>query len=753
MQKNNQDLWTGRFITSSSGEVKEEPIFSLEEMFTGQVQKQEPVEDRLKPPVEFKRIFAVNKQIRSAQLDITAHGIYQAYLNSQRTDDALLAPDFTEYNKFLQYQSIDVTDMIKQSTNILGIVVADGWYAGRISVPGGSCQFGKHLALLLDLTLKYEDGTEEIIGSDDKFTTGSGKWCYADLQIGEKQDLRKADDWLTSESKFSQSAIYLKEEDNYDVLTEQTSTQVKRKMLLNAKKIWHEGDAIVVDFGQVIAGRTRLKTYLKKGQTIKLEHAEALNEEGGFFKNIVGRNKDQTDVFIGRGQEEILEPDFTCHGFRYVKITGLKELKANNIKAVVIFSDLKQTGHIHVSNKKINRLLQNVKWSQRGNMVSIPTDCPQRERMGWTGDMQVFAPASTFYYDTESFIARWLKSVRLDQLNDGEIVDYSPAPKDFWASNDFTGSFSSAGWGDAIIMVPWTLYQRYGHKQILEENYSAMVKWHEYCKNSAAADKEGDRRYIWNNQFNYGDWMFPSYMMKYHDPMKTAKATSDLVGTAFLAHSASLLGKISEILDKDAEPFNEYADTVKAAFTEYFLTDKGLKNDFQGCYVLTLAFDMVPNNEKDKLVNRLVNLIHENGDCLDTGFLSVPYLLDVLCDNGQEELAKKIFLQEKCPSWLYEVDKGATTIWESWSNIQPNGKIGDLSFNHYAMGCVLDWFIRRVCGLNSLAPGYKQISLDRQIDLDLDFNLSFESVNGLIKIWKKDNEYHYEIPDSIEVVD
>lgn len=747
--KNHKSSWIGSWISSGHATVSEEPEFTLEEMFSGVLRPQKPVEDRLHPTVYFKKVFQVSRVLEKAKLTITSQGIYQAYINGKKVTQAIFTPDYTEYNAHLMYQTYDVTALFHEGKNVLAVEVADGWYAGRISVQGGSAQFGNQLALLAELDLTYEDGSIQIIGTDNTFTTGNGKHVYADIQIGEKQDLRLDNDWKTSLEDLSENAFEI--EADYTRLAPQEGPMVCRKESLSAQKIWQEGQNLIVDFGQVIAGRVRLTADLAFGQEIILEHAEALNEAGLFFKNIVGRNKDATDIFVGRGQREILEPDFTFHGFRYVKITGLKELDLADIEAVAIYSDMKVTGHFTTSDNKVNRLLSNILWSQKSNMLSIPTDCPQRERVGWTGDMQVFAPASTFYLDTNAFIQRWLKSVRIGQRENGEIVDYSPTPFD--AKNSaFTGSYSSAGWGDAIIMVPWTLYERYGDKTVLEENYEAMLKWFAFAKESAAGDKEGDAVYIWDTKFHYGDWMFPSFMMAEPNPMRTAEVTKDLVATAFLAHSSELLADISVILGKSGAEFKNFAEKVKSAFNKYFVTIDGkLTSDYQGCYVLALAFKMVPKEVENQLIAQLVQKIKDNGNRLDTGFLSVPYLLDVLCQYGHSELAKTIFFQDACPSWFYEVNHGATTIWESWAGIQPDGKVGTFSFNHYAFGCVLDWIIRESVGLKTLEPGYKSIQIKPSLEIVESFDMTYQSVSGQICISKRKKEWVVKVPKEVDV--
>ena len=747
--KNQKKIWTGRWISASHARVSEEPEFSLEEMFSGKLRPQAPVEERLHPTVYFKKLFELDSPLKSAELIITSQGIYQAYINGVKTTEAIFTPDYTEYNAFLMYQGYDVTSLLKNGKNVLAVEVADGWYAGRISVQGGSAQFGNQLALLCELKLTFQNGEVKTIGSDESFTSGTGKHIYADIQIGEKQDLRFISSWQTD---FDDLPIKSFEIDaDYTRLSPQEGPMVYRQEFFPAQKIWAENESLIVDFGQVLAGRVRLSTYLAKGQQVVLEHAETLDENGLFFKNIIGRNKDATDVFIGRGQHDLLEPDFTFHGFRYVKITGLEALELKDIQAVAIYSSMRKTGSLTTSDEKVNQLLSNILWSQEGNMLSIPTDCPQRERVGWTGDMQVFAPASTFFLDTNQFIQRWLKNVRISQRENGEIVDYSPTPKDA-KNNVFTGSYSSAGWGDAIIMVPWILYQRYGDISVLEDNYDAMLKWFSYEQTSAAGNKTGDDQYIWDTQFHYGDWMFPSFMMANPNPMKTAEVTKDLVATAFLKHSAELLAKISEILGKDCSGFIQYAENVKRAFTKRFVTSDGkLSSDYQGCYVLALAFAMVPEQLEKKLVEELVKKITENGNTLDTGFLSVPYLLDVLCQHGYSNVAKDVFFQESCPSWFYEVNHGATTIWESWAAILPDGKVGTFSFNHYAFGCVLDWIVRETVGLKVVDPGYKSIKIQPLLEIVDSFELEFDSNSGKIYISKDKNEWQIRTPAEMNV--
>ena len=517
----------------------------------------------------------------------------------------------------------------------------------------------------------------------------------------------------------------------------------------------------MVDFGQVIAGRVTLDCVLGEGQELMLRHAEALDAEGRFFENIVGRNKDQRDSFVGRGRRELMEPAFTFHGFRYVCIESWDEalqgiFDPTCVEAHAIWASMTRTGRMVTSDARLNRLLENVLWSARGNLINVPTDCPQRERMGWVGDALIFAPTAAFLYDVDAHMRQWLASVRADQLPDGQILDYSPAPRAIMGSTEFLGALSSAGWGDAIVHVPWTLWQRCGDRTALEDNYEAMCVWHDFCVASAAGEapavpggelppvKEGDDRYIWDTKFHYGDWMFPSYMMGPNapGPVATAKATADLCATAYLVHTSDVLAQVAELLD-DAARANEcraYAANVRRAFRGRFVRDGGLLDrEFQGCYVLALAFDLFPEDQRQAAADHLAQMVVDNGNLLDDGFLGMPHLMDVLCRWGHADVAEALLLQDGCPSWLYGVDRGATTIWESWANVAPDGTVGTYSFNHYSFGCVADWMVRHVGGFAPTAPGYREILVAPHPVGDLSFcRTSFESVHGPFHVdWER----------------
>ena len=761
--------WVGRWIEPEQETVTQEPDFSLAQMFGGApLPPQLPVEERLHPTRLLRRVFETRGPVAHATLRMTARGLYQAWIDDMPVTDAVLLPGFTSYHKDLRYQEFDVTALLGRiGSHAWAAELADGWWAGRVAVQGQSAQWGDRLQLLGELEMEYADGSCEVIGTDSLFVSAPGSRVYADIQIGEKIDLRlEQKGWhLTDFDDSAWTSVMVTDEvpgEGEPAILLQEAPLARVQTRLPPASWWHEDDAIVVDFGQVIAGRVALEwCFLGNGQELVLRHAEALDADGRFFENIVGRNKDQRDVFVGRGEAERLEPAFTFHGFRYVRIEGWDEATqgpfgASRIEAHAIWADMARTGHVVTSDAHLNRLLENALWSARGNLINVPTDCPQRERMGWVGDALIFAPTASFFYDVDSLMRQWLSSVRADQLADGQVLDYSPAPRAIMGSAEFLGAVSSAGWGDAIVEVPFELMMRYGNLDVLRDNYQAMCAWHDFCVASAAGEvpavpggeapgaKTGDDRYVWDTKFHYGDWMFPSYMMgpDAPGPVATAKATADLCATAYLAHTSDRLARVALLLDDDARvrEYSTYADNVRRAFQARFVRGHGLLDrEFQGCYVLALAFDLFPEDQRQAAADHLAQMIRDNGMRLDVGFLGMPHLMSVLCRWGHADVAEALLFQDECPSWLYEVDHGATTIWESWANIAPDGTVGTYSFNHYSFGCVADWFVEYVAGLAPFSIGYREFSVQPKPLGNLSFcRTSLESPFGRIRIdWER----------------
>lgn len=761
-----KDDWQACWIEPEQKEAVEEPFITVQEMFSGGL-KDKSLEEKakdLRPPQLLRRKFTLTGDIKKARLYVTSHGVYQLELNGSRVGNNEFAPDFTAYNVRLQYQTYDVTDLLTAGNNAIGAVIADGWYIGRIQLTGHSCQFGNKLGLLLQLEVEYQDGTTERIVSDEQFVSSTGPWEYADLFIGEKYDARlEQQDWSCFDFN-DQNWKNVKQVDySFDNLVAQFGPNVRVMEEIVPLSVHRETDgAQIIDFGQIIAGRIRIAIEARNGDIITLQHSEVLDKDGKFFMNIIGRNKDQTDIFIAKGNgSEVYEPRFVFHGFRYVRITGLKApIKKDTVRAIVLYSDMETIGHFECSDQRLNRLQQNIQWSQKTNMLSIPTDCPQRERAGWTGDLQVFAPTAAFNMDVYTFLERWLGDVRKEQFPDGQIANFVPTGKYYVKECSSMGQLSSAGWGDAIIIVPWVLYERYGDVRVLEQNYEAMAKWLEYVQEKAETEipvsmTETDpivlerQKYLWNTGFHFGDWLIPSIVESANEntgPMDSAILTKELVATCFYANSALLFAKIAELLgDKEiSQTYYTLNKRIRKAFEEEYIESNGrISAHFQGIYILALQMNMVSSEKRPLVAAQLAQLIKDNDHKLDTGFLSVPYLMDVLIAEGYEDIAYRILYQTDCPSWLYEVERGATTIWESWSAIQKDGTVGHMSFNHYAFGCIGDWLYREPGGIKHSLPGYKHSIIEPNVNVGLSSAKAvLRTGYGILSsAWERNNDF------------
>ena len=726
-------LWIGSWVEPRQEPVSEEPDIPLEAMLdpTKIADFVPPVEERLHPSPLVRQGIALRGTPARARLYATAHGCYQAEINGAIVGDEILAPGYDEHPKRLSFQTYDVTDLLTGSDNVIGFTLSDGFWAGRISFTGTSRNYGDKLQLLWQLHVVYDDGSSEVFASDDTARSSTGPLRYADIFIGEMRDDRySVAGWARpgfDDSAWEPVSIVGR---NYDGLVPFLGEPVRRVMEIHDVnvRVTDRGDTII-DVRQNIAGRIRLQARGAAGTKIVLEHTEALTPDGEFQVNILGRNKDQTDVWVLAGAgEETYEPTFAFHGFQYVRVTGYPgDLTPADVTAVVISSDLTPAGSLETSDPRINRLHENVVWSQRANYLSIPTDCPQRERAGWSGDAQIFAPAATNNSDVRLFLTRWLANARAAQLDDGQIPNIIPHTPSFAAMSAAQGTpFSSAGWGDAITMVPWTLWERYGDIDALAENYDAMKRWVDYCRNDAeqtlpdglelaglSVSERDHQRYLRNSVFHFGDWLAPSTMAGGGpEAMFVAPAlTGQIVGTMFFYHSTSLVAKIAAVLGDvpEAERMTALAENIRASFNAEYVRGGKLTVEMQGPYVLALAFGLLPHELRSSAIAELVRLIRENGTHLDTGFVSIPYLLDVLVEGGHIDLAYNLLFQDTVPSWLYEVEMGATTIWENWAAIAPDGTPGPLSLNHYAFGCVDDFLFRHVAGLQHAAPGFRQI--------------------------------------------
>lgn len=710
-------------------------------------------------PVQYMRIpFIIKKEVKRAIFCATAHGVYGLSVNGKAPDDRLLSPEISSYQKILQYQMYDATDFLRYGNNVISVMLGDGWWCGRVGIIGNACQYGDTTAFLMEGQIEYEDGTLDYVLSDAAVSS-TGPLLAADLFVGEKYDARREiDGWDKPEYDDTDWKPVKKRDYPMDNLTAQYGEPVRIIKSFTPEAIFADSNGdTVIDLGQNIAGFMSFTVEAPEGVIIRMEHAEMLDKQGCFYKNIMGVNKDQMDVYITKEGKQTYRPAFTYHGFRYVRLSGWPGIPSpKDFTAHVVSTDVENIGFFETSDTKLNRLQENIWWSQVANTVAIPTDCPQREKAGWTGDVTVYAPTMCFLRNEENFLQKWLRNCRAEQQEGGEIPTVVPFLESYREMNKYYGTDTSCGWGDVIVSVPWSVYMAYGNKGVLEENYHAMKKWMQYVQHCAESEmlegyeefeeeRKERQKYLWNTGFHYGDWLVPGMVMNTTDDMamiNTAYATKEVVAPAYYAYSTKLMSQIAEVLGHkdDAVYYKELNKKICRAFMEEYIDENGyIKTDMQGVYVLALKNNLVSGNLGQKVAARLQEKIAENGGCLDTGFLSVPFLMDVLMENGYKETAYELLYQEKCPSWLYEVAKGATTIWESWGAISENGDIGKYSFNHYAYGCIGDWMYRELAGLKAEEAGYHKIRIAPSYDCGLNYvKGSLKTPYGTIKsFWEK----------------
>lgn len=705
-----------------------------------------PIGDRLHPPRLLRHAFALPAAPVRARLRITSQGVHQPSMNGRPVGDGLLAPGYESYQHAISVMTHDVTDLLTAGDNVLGVVLGDGWFAGRISILGRSAQYGRMLRATWRIEVDFADGTSTVILPDESVRSSRGPIDWSDIFIGERHDARAAvPGWDApgfNSSEWTPSALV-----PVDVpLVPFIGEEIRRVRELPVQHILTTPSGeTVLDFGQVLAGRVRMTVRGERGHVVRLEHAEVVDADGDFLDNILGVNKDQADEYVLAGDAggETWEPLFTFHGFRYVRLVGYPgDPRPEDFTAVVIANDLAQTASFASSDARLDKLVENTEWSQRSNFLAVPTDCPQRERAGWTGDLQVFAPTAATLMGVASFLERWLDNVRIDQDARGGsvpiIVPMPPVMADMPADGGLGDIQDAAGWSDAITLAPWALYRAYGDERFLRDNLEAMSAWVEHQTTDAAAldparlgelppERAANHALLWNGRFNFGDWLAPSTLTMADDEfeamMVAPKLTAELTGPLFQIRSLDVLADSADVLGEPeiAARARSRAARVRDAFAaEYIGADGRIAPDLQGIYVLALAFDAVPASLRPAVVDRLVELVHAAGDHLDTGFVSVPYLLDVLWENGHADLARTLLRQDTAPSWLYEVDHGATTIWEAWHAVHEDGTVDRVSMNHYAFGCVVDVMMRRLAGIALVEPGYARSRIAPDLDGFLD---------------------------------
>jgi alpha-L-rhamnosidase len=653
-----------------------------------------------------RKQFELVGDIQSARIYATAAGVYEIYANGSKVSDEQLAPGWTSYPNRLQYQTYDVTDLLRPGGNGIGIMLGDGWYRSGLGFEGKDYKYGERRAALLQLHVKYKDGTENVFVTDTSWKASTGPIVYSTIYHGETYDARlQQEGW--SEADFADGAWkpvkicdlplhHLVAQENWPMRVTETIQPI-------SYFVTPAGDH-VLDMGQNMVGRVRMRVQAPAGTEMILKHAEVLDKDGNIhFGNL--RPAKQTVKYIAKGEGlEQYAPHFTFMGFRYVKVEGYpgEALPLDAFTGEVIHSDMEPTGEFECSDERVNQLQSNIKWGQRGNFVDVPTDCPQRdERLGWTGDAQVFISTALYNFQGGPFFTKWLHDVSAEQHEDGGVPFVIP---------DVVGGANSAAWGDAAVICPWTVYQYYGDRRLLAEQYESMKKWVEYIH------AQGDNEYLWNTGFHFGDWLG----LDAKEDSYIGATPRDLIATAYYAYSTGIVRDAARVLgnDEDAVKYGELHRKVVKAFREEFITPAGrIAAPTQTAHVLALMFDLVDESVRARVAYDLNALIAGNDYHLTTGFVGTPYLCFVLSNNGYHDTAVRLLLQESYPGWLYSVSKGATTIWEHWDSIKPDGSFwsDDMnSFNHYAYGAIGDWMYRKVAGLDMdvSAPAYKRIHIE-----------------------------------------
>jgi alpha-L-rhamnosidase len=692
----------------------------------------------LRPSPLFRKQFSSNKKIISATAYITAHGLYEAYINGHRVGEAYLTPGWTSYNKRLQYQVYDVADLLQNGNNAIGVTLGSGWYRGSLAWEANKNIYGKDIALLLQINIVYRDGSKAKIISDDTWKSSTGAIRYAEIYNGETIDARmdKAGWLVPGYNDTDWPGVKVANFSNDNLIATYNEPVRKHETFKPVKFITTPKGEKVIDFGQNLVGWIVLKVKGNAGDAITLSHAEVLDKEGNFYTDNLRAAKAQDNYILKGGGEEIFEPHFTWHGFRYVKVQGYPgELKPENFEAVVLYSDTKPTGTFSSSNALVNQLQHNIQWGQKGNFLDVPTDCPQRdERLGWTGDAQVFSRTASFNMDVNNFFSKWMKDVAADQFSSGAVPHVIP---NVLGPN----AGGSAGWSDVATIIPWNMYLAYGDTAILAQQYASMKAWVEYMHGQSKND-------LWNTGFHFGDWLF--YRPADDNDGRAAVTDKYLIAQCFYAHSTQLLINAAEVLGKtkEAKNYSALLQKIKDAFIKEYMTPSGrLVSGTQTAYVLALNFDMLPESLRTPAATRLAENVKSYGNHLTTGFLGTPYLCHVLTRFGYDSVAYKLLLQDTYPSWLYPVKMGATTIWERWDGEKPDSTFetpGMNSFNHYAYGAIGDWMYREMVGLDTYEDGvgYKHIRIKPHIGGDFTFaSASLETYYGkLSNTWKVDNE-------------
>ena len=639
----------------------------------------------------FEKTFALDKKVKKARLYATAHGVYEVTLNGQTVGDYRMAPGWTSYHHRLQYQIYDVAEMLA-AENEIAITVGNGWYKGILGFTCEPDHYGNRVGAFAELHITYADGSKEVVCTDDSWNVRTGRIRYSEIYMGETID--------TNEPEI-RTRKAVRQKFDKKVLTAQENEPVRITERISAKEliVTPKGEKLI-DFGQNLTGVVEVKVKGKKGQKIVIRHAETLDKNGNFYPETLRQAK-SVDTYICNGEEQTFLPHFTFHGFRYICVEGMEEISLDQFTACAMHSDMEKTGTFTCSNKKVNQLQSNISWSLRDNFLDIPTDCPQRdERLGWTGDAQVFSWTAAYNRNTALFFAKWMRDMSAESSIELGVPHVVP---------DILGQYSASAWSDAAVIIPWVVYQTYGDERILEENWKCMHEWVDYITNHC---KENG---LWQSGFQYGDWLA---LDKEESADRTGATDKYMIANAYYIYVTDIVKKIADILGKkeEAKKYHElYKRTLESFRQEYYTSTGRIVSETQTGAILSLYFNLARKKDRKRIISTLVTNIENHKDHLSTGFVGTPYICHTLSENGAHEKATALFMKEDYPSWLYAVNKGATTIWERWNSILPDGSFdesGMNSLNHYAYGSIGDWMYRKVAGISQVEPGYKKFKIE-----------------------------------------
>lgn len=700
--------------------------------------------------VDFYKKIALSGKVKKATLGASAMGLYLVRINGKRITDSLLNPGWTSYHVRTQYQTYDVTAFLGGKSAEISVTAAEGWAVGDLTWKGRHHVFSDTVSVIAWLDVEYADGREEHFATDDTWGVRTSKILYSEIYHGETVD-------PTARIKKLGTAEL---------------SRVKTKLIPQVGKLIHEHERIapkefintpkgerVIDFGQNMTGYVEVRIKGERGGRIVMTHAEVLDTEGNFYNENL-RSARSRNEYILSGGEDVFKPTFSFQGFRYIRLDEypFEEVDLNRFTAVAVYSDMERTGFFSCGNAKVNQLYHNVLWGQRSNYLDVPTDCPQRdERLGWTGDAQVFCRAGVYNFGVHDFFRKWLGDMAAEQSlrNDGGVPIVVP--------DALQRGAVCCAWGDAAGIIPWEVYLAYGDKKMLAEHFPMMKKWVEYIRHA------GTKEYLWVDRWHYGDWLAMDGVVG----GDTGATQKDLIASAYYARETDILVKAGKLLGKDMSEYEELYRHILDAFHDNFI-ENGLpcmskhislrdeknreeqaiiKPITQTTLAMILHFHLYRGeDERKSMADCLAKIIHENGDRINTGFVGTPYILHALSENGYTDLAYTLLLQEKMPSWLYSVNHGATTMWERWNCINEDGSFSSVSmtsFNHYAYGAVADWLYGVCAGIKSLpdGAGYKHIALAPKPSKNLGFvNCRIKTVSGeVISNWYYSGEFiHYE---------